>query len=278
MRRRVSCRYRSLVVAGAMSVFAAGWGGQARAQVTSREGIALQNQIQQLSQQVSQLQAAAGGNAVAAPAPAPSGSGGNSDLTAQLLDRVSQLESQVREMRGELDQLTNEVHTQNAALSKKVDDMQFAAQNGGGASAPAAAVPAPTSSTDKTKTALELLKDGQGALRSGDYATAQSDAQQALKSAKTQQGRMDSQFLLAQSLAGQKRYQDSALAYYDAYKRLPRSPRAPEALLGVSASMLALGDKKSACEALNQLKADFPSPASRVKAAAASFRSRADCH
>ncbi|WP_256887762.1 tol-pal system YbgF family protein [Acidomonas methanolica] len=276
----MSCRYRSLVVAGAMAVFAAGWGSQARAQVTSREGIALQNQIQQLSQQLSQLQAAGGGNAVAAPAPAPSGSGGNSDLTAQLLDRVSQLESQVRDMRGELDQLTNEVHTQNAALSKKVDDMQFAAQTGGGASAPAAAgpVPAPAPSTDKTKTALELLKDGQGALRSGDYATAQSDAQQALKSAKTQQGRMDSQFLLAQSLAGQKRYQDSALAYYDAYKRLPRSPRAPEALLGVSASMLALGDKKSACEALNQLKADFPSPASRVKAAAASFRTRADCH
>ncbi|NVN41892.1 hypothetical protein HUK82_15190, partial [Ameyamaea chiangmaiensis] len=69
-------------------------------------------------------------------APAPM----NGDLTAQLLDRVSTLEQQVRDMRGQLDELNNQVQQQNATLGKRLDDMNFAMQNGGrsgGGAAPA---------------------------------------------------------------------------------------------------------------------------------------------
>ncbi|GBQ93105.1 tetratricopeptide repeat protein [Asaia krungthepensis] len=263
----------------------------AQAQVTSREGIALQNQIQQLSQQLQQVQANAGAAAPSGSAPAPAVSAGNGDLVSQLLQRVSTLENENREMRGELDQLSNQVQTQNATLSKQIGDMQFAAQNGGGGGGgnPAAAAPSavdagsqmpasPAAPADKPATALELLKTGQAALKSRDYATAQSDATQALKLAKTANGKLESQFLLAQSLAGQKQYRDSAVAYYDAYNRSPKSPRAQEALLGVSASMLAMGDKNSACQALQKLEAEFPSPAPRVKTALTSFKGRASCH
>ncbi|WP_336944931.1 hypothetical protein [Asaia sp. HN010] len=257
----------------------------AQAQVTSREGIALQNQIQQLSDQIQQVQSrpqsapTSGGSAPSAPS-------GNGDLVSQLLQRVSTLENENREMRGELDQLSNQVQTQNATLTKQIGDMQFAAQNGGGSgasSAPAssdapATPPAAPAAADKPVSALELLKTGQAALKSRDYATAQSNASQALKLAKTPNGKLESQFLLAQSLAGQKQYRDSALAYYDAYNRAPKSPRAPEALLGVSASMLALGDKTSACQALQKLDSEFPSATPRVKAAVTTFKGRASCH
>lgn len=261
----------------------------AQAQVTSREGIALQNQIQQLSQQLQQVQSSASSVPVSGNA-APAVSSGNGDLVSQLLQRVSTLENENREMRGELDQLTNQVQTQNATLTKQIGDMQFAAQNGaGGAAAGAAsgagAVTAPATSTappaapaDKPATALDLLKSGQAALKSRDYATAQSNAEQALKLAKTANGKLESQFLLAQSLAGQKQYRDSAVAYYDAYNRSPKSARAQEALLGVSASMLAMGDKNSACQALQKLDSEFPSPTPRVKAAVTSFKGRANCH
>ncbi|BAT20204.1 tetratricopeptide repeat protein [Asaia bogorensis] len=261
----------------------------AQAQVTSREGIALQNQIQQLSQQLQQVQSSASSVPVSGNA-APAVSSGNGDLVSQLLQRVSTLENENREMRGELDQLTNQVQTQNATLTKQIGDMQFAAQNGaGGAAAGAAssagAVTAPATSTappaapaDKPATALDLLKSGQAALKSRDYATAQSNAEQALKLAKTANGKLESQFLLAQSLAGQKQYRDSAVAYYDAYNRSPKSTRAQEALLGVSASMLAMGDKNSACQALQKLDSEFPSPTPRVKAAVTSFKGRANCH
>ncbi|NVN04123.1 hypothetical protein HW509_00755 [Asaia spathodeae] len=259
----------------------------AQAQVTSREGIALQNQIQQLSEQLQQVQSSAQSVPVSSGGAASSVPAGSGDLVSQLLQRVSTLENENREMRGELDQLTNQVQTQNATLTKQIGDMQFAAQNGGGGSAPAAAPaasdapaspPAAPAAADKPVTALELLKTGQAALKSRDYATAQSDASQALKLAKTPNGKLESQFLLAQSLAGQKQYRDSAVAYFDAYNRAPKSPRAPEALLGVSASMLALGDKNSACQALQKLDAEFPSATPRVKAAVTTFKGRASCH
>lgn len=253
------------------------------AQISSREGIELQNQIQQLNAQLQQVQANTG--AVSSSATVPSVSGPSGDLVSQLLQRVATLENDNRDMRGQLDQLTNEMQTQTANLSKQIGDMQFAAQNGSrsgtttslAGSSAAAATGTRAATAGKSATALELLKAGQVALKGHDYATAQNNAEQAVKLAKTANGRLESQFLLAQSLAGQKQYRNSAVAYFDAYNRAPKSPRAPEALLGVSASMLALGDKNSACQALGKLESEFSNPSPAVKAALVRFKGRASC-
>src|ERR1700742_2146248 len=82
--------------------------GPAVAQVDSREGIALQNQIYQLRQQVQALQdqvargGGGSGNRQPSYPPPPQQSGGN-DLLAQLLTRVDALEEQVRQLRGRID-------------------------------------------------------------------------------------------------------------------------------------------------------------------------------
>ncbi|MCG4259967.1 hypothetical protein K6W36_05130 [Acetobacter senegalensis] len=257
-------------------------------EVSSREGLALQNQIMALQQQLSQIQSSGGSGALPAPSatPAPS-SGGGGDLTAQLLERVNTLEQQQREMRGEIDQLTNDLQKQTAALSKQVADAQFAAQNGGGAAAGAAAGAATAatasaasgSGTDaaaKPTTPDAMLAAGKAALQKRDYATAHENAEGALKNAKGS-FKVDAQFLLAQSLAGEKQYRQSAVAYYDAYRQAPKSARAPDALLGVTASLLALGDKKAACQALGKLKSEFPSPTQRVSHAAEIYAGRGGC-
>ncbi|MFW7269150.1 tetratricopeptide repeat protein [Gluconacetobacter sp. Hr-1-5] len=270
-------------------------------QMTSREGIALQNQIMDLRQQLSQMQSAApggqGGGILPPPMPEGGGNSGNGgppaaggDLTAQLLDRVMTLEQQVRDMRGQLDQLTNQVQQQNAALAKQIDDMNFAMQNGGhppprpaapdapaDAAGPAAAGGGGDAAPPAKRTPDIVLKDGNAALMRGDYAGAQAAAKQVLAGPKGPL-QIDAQFLLAQSLAGQKQYRQSAVAYYDTYNRSPRSGRAPDALLGVTASLLAMGDKNSACQALAKLKSEFPSPAPRVKTAETAYRTRAGCH
>ncbi|MCP1271171.1 tol-pal system YbgF family protein [Acetobacter cerevisiae] len=250
--------------------------------VTSREGLALQNQIMALKQSMSQMQSSGSTLAPPSATPAPASSG-NGDLTAQLLDRVNTLEQQQRDMRGEIDQLTNELQQKSAALSKQIADNQFAAQNGGGgAAAPAAAAAAgaagAASSTSHTaaSTPDALLASGKAALQKRDYATAHENAEEALKNAKGS-FKVDAQFLLAQSLAGEKQYRQSAVAYYDAYRQSPKSTRAPDALLGVSASLLALGDKKAACQALGKLKTEFPSPTQRVSHAAEIYAGRGGC-
>ena len=258
--------------------------------ISSREAIALQDEIASLRQQLSQIQ-----NSGPLPAPSSSSSRGSSgsgdgSMVAQLLERVSALEEQNRQMRGELDQLTNAQKETQANLSKQISDMQFASQNGGGgtqAAAPTASAPptakaaeaeAPAAGDAAPKTALEALKLGNAALKAGKYDDAETNARFAIKTAKSASGKMDSQFLLAQSLAGQKQYRESAVAYYDAYNKAPKSPKAQDSLLGVAASLLAMGDKNSACQALDKLKDEFPTPTPRVKSAAATFRGRAACH
>ena len=110
------------------------WAGlPARAQVESREGIALQNQILELRRQMQALQdqpGRGGGSPTylgrgAYPPPA----GGSSDLVAQLLSRVDALEEQVRQLRGRIDETQNEVQRQGAEMGKRIDDMAFQAQN-----------------------------------------------------------------------------------------------------------------------------------------------------
>lgn len=252
-------------------------------EVTSREGLALQNQIMALKQSMSQMQSSGSTLAPPSATPAPASSG-NGDLTAQLLDRVNTLEQQQRDMRGEIDQLTNELQQKTAALSKQIADNQFAAQNGGGAAAAPAAAAAgaagATAASSPSHTAATtpdaLLASGKAALQKRDYATAHENAEEALKNAKGS-FKVDAQFLLAQSLAGEKQYRQSAVAYYDAYRQSPKSARAPDALLGVSASLLAMGDKKAACQALGKLKAEFPSPTQRVSHAAEIYAGRGGC-
>jgi len=275
-------------------------GGRAFAQMESREGISLQNQILELRQEVQQLQASGGGGNGGQPmAPpmgayggGPSGQGGGdmNALAPQLLDRVQTLEQQVRDMRGQIDQLNNQVQTQTAQLQKQIGDMNFAMQQGQGGGAPPAASgttgPAPAAPAAAApaappapvhRTPESSLAAGNAALSRRDYAAAQAAAEDVLAGPRSPR-QIDAQFLLGQSLAGQHHYQQAAVAYYDAYNRSPKSGRAPDALLGVGASLLALGDKGSACQALAKLHSEFPSPAARVKTAYSALRARGGCH
>lgn len=209
---------------------------------------------------------------------------GNNNLTLQLLDRVNTLEQETRDMRGQIDQLNNQVQQQNAAMNKQIEDMNFAMQHGhggaGGAAPAAAAAGATTAAAPAApaakRSADDLLKAGNDALMQQDFATAQTDAQQVLSGPRSAR-QVDAQYLLAQSLAGQKQYRQSALAYYDAYNRAPHGAKAPSALLGVAATLVALNDKASACQALDKLASEFPVPAPRIKSAEQVYRKRAKC-
>ena len=240
-----------------------------------------------------------GGDDLSAPLPASSSqsggrsSGGQSggDLVANLLERVNALEGQVREMHGQMEQMSNQLHQDEATMTKQLGDMQFALENGGhhaaarpaaeAETAAAASVAAPAASeaaAPHAATVSDTLQAGRAALKGHRYEEAETQARQALKQSKTGWSRTEAQYLLAQSLAGQKSYKNAALTYYDVYSHSPDSPRAPEALLGVSASMLALGNKTASCEALQRLHKEFPNASARVKSSEQIFRERAGCH
>jgi TolA-binding protein len=110
------------------------------AQVDSREGIALQNQIYQLRQDLQLLRSdIARGN------PVSGGGGGGGDAAAELLSRVQAMEEQVRQLRGRIDETQNMINVQNAELSKRIDDLTFQLnlQQGKGGAPTASSGPAP---------------------------------------------------------------------------------------------------------------------------------------
>jgi TolA-binding protein len=295
---------RALLLTGAILVSV-----PASAQMDSREGIALQNQILELRRDMQQLQSQAGRGGVVSPPPggsslggayggAPAGPPPGGDITAQLLQRVQALEEQVRSLRGQLEELTNQTQRQNAEMAKQLGDLNFQLQQGGGrpaAAAPPAAAPPPRAASPPPanlgsapppaaapgppvrRTPEIALQEGHAALARRDYPAAEAAAREVLQGSRTSPRAYDAQFLLAQALAGQRNYAQAAIAYDDTYNRSKTGGHAPDALLGLANALTGIGEKRAACETLGKLAAEFPR-STEAREGAPGVRKRAGCH
>ncbi len=256
--------------------------GAAAAQMETREGIALQNQILQLRQEMEQLRR---GGAASAPPVATRG-GGGSELTGQLLERVQRLEEEVNRHRGRADVLENQNQRLRAELEKLQGDIEFrlsraegTAPARGGA-APATPPPAgpPTTSTGAPppRTPEVALREGQAALSRRDYATAEAAAREVI-GMRGGAGNVNAQMLLADSLAGRRDFGNAAIAYNEAYTRARTGPRAPEAMTGLAAAFLGLNSRREACETLGELRSQFPRLSGPVAERAEALRRQGRC-
>lgn len=244
----------------------------AHAQITSREGIQLQNEILDLRHQLELMRQGGGGSALGTSQPQPAGpavsSGASGGLVPQLLERVSRLEDEVRKLRGRIDEINNSRQQAEADLKKQIGDLQFQLSQGAGGAAGAAAAAHPATPAAPVRPAAPVvpahptpqvaLAQGDAALARRDYATAEAMAREILATAPRSPQATDAQFLLAQALAGKGDSRGAALAYDDAYRKAPAGPRAQDSLLGLANSLTAIGQKKAACETLNELHAKFP--------------------
>jgi len=252
------------------------------AQLDSRDAIALQNQILELRRDMQTLRQGGGGGG----RPAPS-NGGDSDLLPALLDRVSILEDQQRQLRGQVDQLRNQLQRQSEDLGKQIADLSFQLQNNGGSPARPASPPPSLPRSDALgssgsnaapprRTPELAMQDGNAALARRDYPAAAAAAREVLAMPHTPRA-VDAQFLLAQAESGQRNYSAAAPDFYDAYSRSRTGSRAQDALLGVANSLIALNDRRSACDALDKLRAEFPQPRADIRDAVSGARQRAGC-
>ena len=260
------------------------------AQVDSREGIALQNQIYQLRQELkaAEDQMSRGGSRPVASAPIPL-QGSGSDLVAQLLTRVDALEDQVRQLRGQLDETQNQLQQQNADLGKRIDDLAFQMNPNGAQTgsqmpaypnqgpAPAVAPPVPRPAAPPAPRTPELiLKDGEAALGRRDYPAAEAAAREVLAS-RTSPRAYDARLLLARSLSGERQYAQAAIAFDDAYNSSRKGTHAQDALLGLATSLSAINEKKAACDTLTRLRTDFPQPRPDIAAGSAAAAQKTGC-
>ena len=215
------------------------------------------------------------------------GEGGGSEITAQLLDRVAQLEDDVRRLRGQMDEQANASRRQSDDLAKQVADLNFRLQNSGPSGGPGpratgldapAAQPAASGPAPSGRRPAELaMQEGNAALARRDYAAAEAAAREVLGNSRAGPRAGDAQFLLAQALMGKRDYAGAAVAYDDAYSRSRTGSRAPDALVGLANALAALNDRANACGALDKLRAEFPAPRPNIREAAAAARGRSGC-
>ena len=217
------------------------------------------------------------------------GQSSESDLTTQLLNRVTALEEEVRQLRGRVDDLQNTLNQSNADLGKRIDDMRFQLQNGAGGT-PSAAPPTrvaanvPPSSPSAPpppqaagpRTPEVALQQGYAYIKQGDYTSAQKAAEEVLSKRNSPRA-YDAQYLLAQSLAGQHQWSRAAIAYDDAYNRSPKGSHAQTALLGLAISMTAINEKRAACETIAKLHTQFPKPNPELQPQIQGVVDRAGC-
>eukprot|EP01037_Dinobryon_pediforme_P018582 gene18582-18867_t len=272
----------------------------AMAQMESREGIALQNQILELRRDMQNLRVnpGSGGGSTCLGGGRPV-SGGGGEITAQLLDRVDRLEDAMRRLNGRLDEMDNARQRQGAELAKQIGDLQFRLDNGGAAAParpsgppptttgpapttlgtlPAGAAAAAAAPTGPVRRTPELaLQEGNAALARRDYVQAEASAREVIAAGKTNPRAYDAQFLLAQAMTGQKNYPQAAVAFGDTYDRSKQGAHAQDSLVGLAASLAAINEKRSACAALDTLKAQFPTPRADIAARAATLRTSAAC-
>ena len=265
--------------------------GLATAQVDTREGIYLQNQIQELKRDIQALRDAvnrgtpSGTSALGANrAPPPSG---NADTATALLERVARLEDDVRQLRGQIDETANAQKRLSEDLGKQIDDLNYKIGAGAktdpaappGAIPPRspAATPAPPPATPGAKRTAEVaLQEGNAALARRDYAAAEAAAREVIATPKSPRA-YDAQFLLAQALNGKMDYQGAAVAFDDSYNRARTGPKAQDSLLGLANALTLIGAKPAACATLDKLKAEFVPPRADLKDPIAGARQRAAC-
>ncbi len=254
------------------------------AQVESREGIALQNQILDLRREIDALRR---GGALPAPSAPSRGAAASGDLVQQLLGRVQELEDENRRQRGKLDVAENNDRQLRAELEKLRGDLDFRLQSlEKGAGRPAAprppqpgpaaqTQPAPASSapSNAPRTVERAMADGEAALARRDFTAAEAAAREAIRIRTGQRALL----LLGDALIGKRDFQNAALAYDEAYSRNRQGPRAPEAMIGLANAFQGFGARREACETLDNLRSNFPNLSGPQAERAADSRRRAQC-
>ena len=260
--------------------------GQARAQIETREGIALQNQILQLRQELEALRRGGlappqpGGSMIGGGAPPRSAPQG--DLVQTLLERVQRLEDEVRSVRGRAEQAEFRERQLREQVEKLQGDLDFRLQQiegqrqGAAPAPPAATARPPQPAAAAARPPQRAIAEGQAALGRRDFAAAEAAAREVIASREATQ-QVNAQMLLGDALMGRRDFAGAAVAFDDARRRSPQGPRAADATVGIANAFIGLNNNRDACTLLNDLRSARPDLSGPVAERAADARRRAQC-
>ncbi|MBT5072759.1 MAG: tol-pal system protein YbgF, partial [Kordiimonadaceae bacterium] len=191
--------------------------------------------------------------------------GAEGALIADINIRISELETQIRQMTGQLEEANFKVNSLTSKLeaAEKDNEFRFAEleRNGGGASRasvpstslPALSSPAPLGSTPKQQydRAYSLVSNAQ-------YDQAEISFLEFLRANPDDELAGNAQYWLGQTYYARGNYSNATRTFLEGMSKYPESTKAPAYLLKVGMSLNLLGEKGEACEVYRELNARFP--------------------
>ncbi len=204
-------------------------------------------------------------------------------------DRLSQLENQVRDLRGKLEELRHAVKmisqrapdSSNEELKPKSFDHEKGKKHSRGPRDSSSEDSADEGSTLKAGPALQRYEEAQEFLAQQAYPEAERALKDIIHHYPSDPLVVNAQYWLGETYYVQKDYARAAVAFGDAYKayrKLDKSndardkearkisfAKAPEALVKLCLSLKALGKNDQACITLDQLRSEFPRLPQNVK-------------
>ena len=213
------------------------------------------------------------------------GGGGGDAMTsegsAQLFVKISQLEEQMRDLTGQIEQLSFKVDQTQQRLDRMSSDVDYRFQSlekppGAGTVAeppPAStqssgstvgvlgatqgAQPAPAQPAQTAETPAEAYRDAFNLLKKADYPAAEAAFQAFLKQHGDTEYAGNAQYWLGETYYVRGQFEKAAVAFADGYKKYRKGPKAPDSLLKLGFSMRKLNQNDKACAALDQFLKEF---------------------
>ena len=203
-----------------------------------------------------------GSNAV--PIDIPIGSEGA--LMAEINIRISELETQIRQMTGQLEEANFKVNnlTRKLETLEKDNEFRFRELESGArpmASMPslgAGSLPSVNTATPAALTAKQKYEQAYGLVSNANYVEAEIGFLEFLEQYPEDALSGNAQYWLGQTYYARGNYADATRTFLEGMSKYPDSSKAPAYLLKVGMSLNLLGEKTEACEVFRELGARFP--------------------
>jgi tol-pal system protein YbgF len=195
--------------------------------------------------------------------------------------RLVDLEQTITRMTGDLENANRQaelakrdaeaLRTENRSLSDRIASLESRAL------AETVAPPGGLGGASSGLSANDLFSEARQALTSGDYAAAESGFREYVDAYGDSSKAAEARYWLGKALTARNAHADAAGSYIAAIRGWPSTSWAPDAVVELSRSLIALKKPADACQTLAEFAKRYPKASTTVKTRAAQARNQAKC-
>lgn len=197
--------------------------------------------------------------------------------------RLADMEQSMTRMTGDLENANRQaelakreadaLRAENKSLSDRIANLESGALAATGSAPAGGPAPAPTAGLS----ANEAFSQSRQAMLAGDYAVAEAGFRDYVSAYGDNAKAPEARYWLGKTLTARGAHADAAGSYIAAIRGWPQTSWAPDAVLELSRSLIALKKPADACQTLAELAKRYPKASTTVQTRAAQARAQAKC-